>query len=80
MEMNTTVMRSQIEKLLPTLQRREWALNREKLNKSKGKYLLEDLLRFLLEGKNALEYISGDIRKPINTGKGKLHAAEYEEK
>ena len=52
-EMNTSLMMSQIEKLLPALQRTEWTLTCQKLSKNKSNFRFEDLLEFVLNGKKA---------------------------
>ena len=63
-EMNTTMMISFVEKLLPDLQRREWAIYRQiiKLSDKPGKNnKFKDMLEFLFREKMAIEYMSEDI-------------------
>jgi hypothetical protein len=65
-EMNTVTMISQIEKLLPPLQKREWALRKQRFQ-LKTRTGFHDFFQFLLEEKNAIEYMQDDqfFRPPI---------------
>ena len=60
-EMNTSIMISKIEKLIPTLQRREWALVRRKMMSIKKTCSFEYLLEFLRNERVAIEYMSEDV-------------------
>ena len=60
--MDTTVMVSQVEKLLPSIQKREWALLRQRAG-HRSKCDFSVFLDFLLSEKNALEYMTADVRK-----------------
>ena len=57
-EMNTTTMISEIEKILPPVQKREWILQKKKHNKFE-QFL--PLLEFLLEEKTAMEYMQSEL-------------------
>ena len=78
-EMNTKMMISHVEKLLPDLQRREWAIYRQstKSMMSDGKF--SEMLAFLLREKTAIEYMSCNIRdgNNSNNSKGRVHTAEH---
>jgi hypothetical protein len=58
-EMDNAIMISEIEKLLPSIQKREWALLKLKLKST----TFSDLLRFLLDERAAVEYMTSDIRE-----------------
>ena len=61
-EMNTSIMISQIEKLIPTMQRREWALICQKLMNDKRSCSFDNLLEFLRNEKQAIDHMSEDVR------------------
>jgi hypothetical protein len=71
-EMNTATMISQIEKLLPPLQKREWALRKQRFQ-LKTRTGFHDFFQFLLEEKNAIEYMQDDMRECGNS-RGKAHS------
>lgn len=58
-EMNTTTMISEIEKILPPIQKSEWILQKKK-HKNYEQFI--PLLDFLLEEKNAMEYMQSELR------------------
>ncbi|CAC5382018.1 unnamed protein product [Mytilus coruscus] len=60
--MNTATMVSQIEKLLPPIQKREWALRKQKTESKSIPLSFKEFLNFLLEEKSALEYMESDLR------------------
>ncbi|XP_062605795.1 uncharacterized protein LOC134267606 [Saccostrea cucullata] len=71
-EMDNATMISEIEKLLPSIQKREWALLKLRLKST----TFSDLLRFLLDERAAIEYMTSDIRESNNgsvSRKGKIH-------
>lgn len=72
-EMNTATMVSEIEKLLPRIQRREWAIKKQR--ESSRKNTFEIFLEFLLEEKHAIEYMENDLRNMEKFQKGKIHIA-----
>ncbi|KAK4298604.1 hypothetical protein Pmani_029055 [Petrolisthes manimaculis] len=58
--MNTTTMVTQVERLLPATQKREWVLVVQDLpDRSK---LFEELLKFLLREKTVIEYMDNELR------------------
>ena len=61
-EMGTATMISQIEKLLPPLQRREWALLIQKENPEPTGIKFKFFLDYLLREKYAMEYMQQDLR------------------
>ena len=65
-EMNTAVMISQVEKLLPPLQKREWALEHQQIC-VKGRCTFKDSLSFLRRERQAIEYISEDVRTEMTS-------------
>ena len=71
-EMNTVTMVSHIEKLLPPLQKREWTKVLQKLDDKKE--MFQELLRYLLEEKQALEYMNDDIRTTSISSKAHVHS------
>lgn len=71
-EMNTVTMVSQIEKLLPLAQKREWVKILQKIT-DKDKMFCE-LLNYLLKEKEALEYMDADVRVTGNYSKVQVHA------
>ena len=76
-EMNTTTMISQIERLLPSIQKREWSLQKHRAEAKKHLVKFPDFLHFLLEEKQAMEYMEDDMREmnPLSITKGKIHNA-----
>lgn len=70
-EMSTVTMVSQIEKLLPSLQKREWTKILQTLDDKKE--MFQELLKYLLEEKQALEYMNDDIRTSNNGSKAHVH-------
>jgi len=67
--MNTTTMISEIERLLPTLQKREWTL--QKPNNAEFIHLKD----FLVKEKQAVEYMTEDIRSTNNHTKSRVNFA-----
>ena len=68
-EMNTTTMISEIERLLPTLQKREWTL--QKPNNAEFIHLKD----FLVKEKQAVEYMTEDIRSTNKHTKSRVNFA-----
>ncbi|XP_056001715.1 uncharacterized protein LOC130048707 [Ostrea edulis] len=71
-EMNTATMICEIEKLLPSIQKREWALRKLKIKSTD----FSEFLRFLLDEKTAIEYMTSDIRGSETDSvsrKGRIH-------
>lgn len=68
-EMNTTTMISDIEKLLPELQKREWTLH--KPEKAEFTHLKD----FLVKEKQAIEYMTEDIRNANKHTKSRVNFA-----
>ena len=52
-EMNTTVMISQIERLLPSIQKREWSLQKHRAEAKRTYLKFPEFLQFLLEEKSS---------------------------
>ncbi|CAC5404641.1 unnamed protein product [Mytilus coruscus] len=77
-EMNTATMVSQIEKLLPPIQKREWALRKQKTESKSIPLSFKEFLNFLLEEKSALEYMESDLRE-YGTAKGKINTFDANE-
>ena len=71
-EMDTTSMLSTIEKLLPEVQKREWTLQKPENSK------FSKLLDFLIKEKNAIEYMSDEIRCDKGSHKTKVHHTEFD--
>ena len=63
-ELNTANVVSHIEKVLPSLQKREWVMIAEKV--STTSQLFPELLKFLKREKKVLEYMNSNVR--ISTG------------
>ena len=61
-EMNTTTMLSQVDKLLPPTQRREWALVVNKEEEFGKELEFELLLEYLLKEKYVMEYLQQGVR------------------
>ena len=61
-EMNTTTMISQIEILLPSLQKRKWSLQKHRAKAKKATIKFPDFLLFLLKEKQAIEYMEDDMQ------------------
>ncbi len=74
-EMDTATMMSQVEILLPSIQKREWALRKQRNSSSR----FTELLEFLLQEKNAIEYIESDIRDGNLKIRSGAHAIDVEE-
>ncbi|XP_071519126.1 uncharacterized protein [Panulirus ornatus] len=75
-EMNTVTMVSHIEKLLPPMQKREWTKILQTL-KDKSK-MFEELLKYLLKEKQALEYMNDDIRATNPNSKVHVHSVNLD--
>ena len=71
-EMNTTTMISDIERLLPELQKREWTL------KKPVNTTFADLKDFLIKEKQAIEYMNEDVRSNSKP-KGRVNLAGVSE-
>lgn len=77
-EMDTSTMVSQIERLLPSVQKREWALQKQR--PSPKSQVFNFLLDFLLQEKQAMEYINADMRETEQRcQRGKAHSSTVEE-
>ena len=74
-EMNTTVMISQIERLLPNVQKREWSLQKHRAESRQAFLRFPDFLGFLLEEKIAMEYMEDDMRESKLYTSSKIHNA-----
>jgi hypothetical protein len=61
-EMNTSLMISRIEKLLPSVQKRDWTLLRQNLVRTKSPCTFQNLLQFLKAEREAIEYMNVDLR------------------
>ena len=61
-EMNTSLMTSQVEKLLPPIQKREWTLARQTLLRNKQCCTFKNLLEFLRAEREAIEYMNEELR------------------
>lgn len=59
-ELNTANVVSHIEKVLPTLQKREWVIEAEKVHATND--LFPTLLKFLQKERRILEYMSSSVR------------------
>ena len=76
-EMSSATMISKIEKFLPSTQRREWSLRRQKILFDEEKFPL--FLEFLIAEKEAMEYIEGDFRESKVVNKMQVHTTKSEE-
>ena len=74
-EMNTTTMIIQIENLLPSIQKREWSLQKNQAELRKDPVRFPEFLQFLLEEKQAMEYMEDDIRESNLPMRSKVHNA-----
>ncbi|KAK3097424.1 hypothetical protein FSP39_009560 [Pinctada imbricata] len=74
-EMNTSTMVSQIEKLLPSVQKKEWVIMKQQLKSSEYREIFKSFLEFLLREKMALEYMENEFRKEGNTTRDRVHLA-----
>lgn len=78
-EMNTSTMVSQIEKLLPGVQNKEWIIMKQRLKASEHKDIFRTFLDFLLRENYALKYMQSDIRNDDSgIQRGKAHSALVE--
>jgi len=68
-EMNTTTMISEIEKLLPLIQKREWTLHKPE----NAEFI--HLKDFLVKEKQAVEYMTEDIRNDDKHTKSRVNFA-----
>ena len=75
-EMDTAMMISQVEKLLPLIQRREWAIYRQQSDGKQEKGSFKMMMKFLIQEKNAIEYMTDDLRWPEYVTKGNSNFAE----
>ncbi|KAK3089754.1 hypothetical protein FSP39_006215 [Pinctada imbricata] len=76
-EMNSATMISEIEKILPSLQKREWILQKQK----HGLTDFGSLLKFLLDEKIAMEYMMSEIRSTQSQCQGpkaRVHHTDIE--
>ena len=69
-EMNTATMLSHVEKILPTIQMHKWAI-RKQMGESTN-FDFQQMLDYLKEERNAMEYIEDDVRH--SSIKGKVNA------
>ena len=69
-EMDNTTMIGQIERILPEIQKREWTLRKNK--KALG---FPDLLQFLIEEKEAAEYMMEEVRSVSGARSAKVNFA-----
>ena len=60
-EMDTVTMVSMIERLLPTMQKREWVSRIETTNVDSNN-MFNELLQFLLQEKRVIKYMDHDLR------------------
>ena len=67
--MNTTIMLSNIEKLLPPTQRREWALTVHEVEEFGKELEFDVFLEYLLREKDMMEYIHQSVRHPETSRK-----------
>ena len=72
-EMNTTLMISFVEKLLPDLQRREWAIYKQNQNSKLGNARFSEMVNFLIREKTAIEYMSDGVRCGNSGGNNNIH-------
>ncbi|XP_063591692.1 uncharacterized protein LOC134768817 [Penaeus indicus] len=72
-ELNTANMTSQIEKLLPPTQKREWIKIAENVEPVE---LFKKLLEYLLGERKSLKYLIASVRNPVNT-KARVNYAVY---
>ena len=77
-EMDTTTMVSQIERLLPPTQKREWVLRKHR-SSSSGDPQFPPFLEFLLEEKLALEYMQDELRQSQSSSRSQIHTAQIED-
>ena len=69
-ELNTVNVVSHIEKVLPSRQKREWAIKAEVSVTSK---LFPELLKFLQEERKVLEYMNSNVRNSSGDSKVTVH-------
>ena len=67
-EMNTSTMTTIIKKLLPMTQKWEWILYKQHNLEPTATEKFESLLAYLLQEKNAIEYMNADIRLKVKRG------------
>ena len=65
-------MISQIKNVLPPLQKREWALRKQRFE-LKTRTGFHEFLQFLLKEKNSIEYMQDDMRE-CGISRGKAHS------
>ena len=70
-------MISQNERLLPSLQKREWSLQKHRAEAKKATIKFLDFLQFLFEEKQDIKYMEDDMRDstPQRAMKTKIHSA-----
>lgn len=61
--MNTAHVVSMVEKTLPPLQKREWVMKSRKISNADD--LFPELLKFLLNEKQTLEYMDSGVRSNV---------------
>ena len=77
--MNTSTMTSHVKRLLLTIQKGEWTIYKQREVNDDQKF--EALLNFLLQEKNAIEYMNEDIRDSSTRKKaGTVNLAEGNDK
>ena len=69
-EMDTSMMISRVEKLLPPIQRRERAIFKQRLSE---KTSFNTLLHFLLQKKTAIEHTNDELRSQDTNKRGKAN-------
>ena len=74
-ELNTPNLVSHIERVLPTLQKREWVIRAEEAHATRD--LFPTLLKFLQKERRVLEYINSSVRT-TGTDKASVHHVSNE--
>ncbi|XP_063843679.1 uncharacterized protein LOC135090655 [Scylla paramamosain] len=76
-QMSTVIVISLIEKILPPQQKREWTKIYQNLSNKVNAF--PELLKYLKEEKNVLDYIDKDVRKRSHNSKATVHSVEVKE-
>ena len=76
-EMNSITIVSQIEKLIPPVQLREWVIRKHQLSSDMDQF--EHFLQFLITEKEAMEYMQGDLRSEKKEMAGKTNSIDVTE-
>ena len=75
-EMSSITVISQIEKLIPPIQLREWVILKQRSRLISSEDQFEPLLQFLVSEKEAMEYISGQTITESKTVAAKTNNLE----